>query len=66
VDFRFEWTEAAASHNLSVLRRFDLDLAAAIAAQPFSAVTPGSEFRPAAQLAPFLSRHPPSEAENSN
>jgi hypothetical protein len=58
VDFRFEWTDAAAAHNLRVLRRFNLDLAAAIAAQPFSAVTPGSEFRPAAQLAPFLSRHP--------
>ena len=59
VDFRFEWTDAAARHNLSVLRRFHLDLAAAIAAQPFfSAVTPGSEFRPAALLAPLLSRHP--------
>jgi hypothetical protein len=36
----------------------DLDLAAAIAAQPFSAVTPGSEFRPAHLLAPLLSTHP--------
>jgi hypothetical protein len=33
-------------------------LRAALAAQPFSMLSPGSEFRPAHQLAPLLSRHP--------
>ena len=58
VAFRFEWSDDAARHNLEVLRSFNLDLAAAIAAQPFSSLTPGSEFRSAALLAPLLSAHP--------
>ena len=58
VSFRLEWSDDAARHNLAVLRSFDLDLAAALAAQPFSSLTPGSEFRPAALLAPLLSAHP--------
>ncbi|KAI2507350.1 hypothetical protein MHU86_7070 [Fragilaria crotonensis] len=57
-EFRFKWTHEAAAHNLAVLRRYALDLGAAMDAQPFSAVTPGSEFRPAALLAPLLSAHP--------
>ena len=58
VAFRFEWSDNAARHNIAFLRQFRLDLAATIAAQPFSTITPGSEFRPATLLAPFLSRHP--------
>ena len=57
-DFRFEWSSAAADHNLAVLRKHALDLDAALAAQPFSSITPGSEFRPAELLAPLLSLHP--------
>ncbi|KAI2497932.1 hypothetical protein MHU86_16538 [Fragilaria crotonensis] len=38
-EFRFEWTHEAAAHNLAVLRRYALDLGAAVDAQPFSAVT---------------------------
>ena len=58
VAFRFEWSDDAARHNLTILRTFRLDLAAALAAQPFSTITPGSEFRPAHLLAPLLSHHP--------
>ena len=58
VAFRFEWSADAARHNFNILKSFDLDLAAALAAQPFSTLTPGSEFRLAHLLAPFLSRHP--------
>ena len=57
-EFRLEWSHDAAAHNLAVLRRYSLDLGAAIRAQPFSALTPGSEFRPPELLAPFLSAHP--------
>jgi hypothetical protein len=57
-EFRFEWSPEAASHNLAVLRRYALDVGAALHAQPFSAVSPGSEFRPPAALAPLLSAHP--------
>jgi hypothetical protein len=56
--FRFEWSTAAADHNLAVLQKHTLDLETALAAQPFSSLTPGSEFRPAKLLAPFLSMHP--------
>ncbi|KAI2497538.1 hypothetical protein MHU86_16941 [Fragilaria crotonensis] len=45
-EFRFDWTHDAARHNLAVLKRYALDLDAALRAQPFSALTPGSEFRP--------------------
>ena len=58
VAFRFEWLDEAAQHSFRILKAFNLDLAAALAAQPFSTLTPGSEFRPAHLLAPFLSRHP--------
>ena len=57
-EFRFEWSLEAAAHNLDVLRRYSLDLGAALRAQPFSALTPGSEFRSTTSLAPFLSMHP--------
>ena len=57
-EFRFDWTHDAARHNLEVLKRYALDLDAALRAQPFSALTPGSEFRPTELLAPLLSAHP--------
>ncbi|KAI2489537.1 hypothetical protein MHU86_25068 [Fragilaria crotonensis] len=44
-EFRFDWTHDAARHNLAVLQRYALDLDAALRAQPFSALTLGSEFR---------------------
>ena len=58
-EFMFAWTPSAAAHNLAVLRRYDMRLGAAIAAQPFSTLSPGSEFRSAELLAPLLSCHPP-------
>jgi hypothetical protein len=57
-EFRFKWSIASAEHNLAVLQRHALDLETALAAQPFSSLTPGSEFRPVALLAPLLSMHP--------
>jgi hypothetical protein len=57
-DFVFDWTPAATTHNLATLRRFELSWSAALAVQPFSTLTPGSEFRSADALAPLLSRHP--------
>ena len=57
-EFRFEWSTEAAVHNLAVLQRHALDLDIALAAQPFSSLTPGSEFRPVELLAPLLSLHP--------
>ena len=57
-EFVFEWTTAAATQNLTVLRRYGGDLRTALAAQPFSTLSPGSEFRPVHMLAPLLSRHP--------
>ncbi len=57
-EFRFEWSTEAADHNLAVLQKHALDLDIALAAQPFSSLTPGSEFRPVALLAPLLSLHP--------
>jgi hypothetical protein len=57
-EFRFEWSIAAADHNLAVLQKHALDLETALAAQPFSSLTPGSEFRPVKLLAPLLSMHP--------
>ncbi len=57
-DFCFEWSIAAADHNLAVLQKHALDLETALAAQPFSSLTPGSEFRPVELLAPLLSMHP--------
>ena len=57
-EFIFDWTPTAMAHNLATLRRFGLKWSAALAAQPFSTLTPGSEFRSADALAPLLSRHP--------
>jgi hypothetical protein len=51
-EFRFEWSTEAADHNLAVLKRHALDLDIALAAQLFSSLTPGSEFRPVELLAP--------------
>jgi hypothetical protein len=57
-EFRFELSIAAADHNLAVLQRHALDLETGLAAQPFSSLTPGSEFRPVALLTSLLSMHP--------
>lgn len=57
-EFRFEWSNAAAQHNLDVLRRYHLNLDRAIRVQPFSSVTIGSEFRPVSVLAPLCGAHP--------
>ena len=57
-EFVFEWTPAAAANNLAVLRRHAGNLRVALAMQPFSTISPGSEFRPARTLAPLLSHHP--------
>jgi hypothetical protein len=59
-EFRFKWSTEAADHNLAVLQKhaLDLDIALALAARPFSSLTPGSEFRPVALLAPLLLLHP--------
>jgi hypothetical protein len=56
--FRFEWTNAAAEHNLRILSSFDFDLGWAIAAQPGSIVSPGCEFRPTSLLQPLCGHHP--------
>jgi hypothetical protein len=50
--FRFEWSAEAADHNLAVLQKHALDLDIALAAQPFSSLKPGWEFRPVKLLAP--------------
>jgi len=57
-EFRFDWSDDAADHNWAILRRYQLDLGAALTAQPYSALTFGSEFRPLHLLAPLLSSHP--------
>jgi hypothetical protein len=57
MEFVFEWRMAAATHNLAVLRRYGGNLRTALAAQPVSTISPGSEFRPVQLLAPLLSRH---------
>jgi hypothetical protein len=56
--FQFRLSPAAAVHNMSVLRSHSFDLAQAFAAQPFSTLTIGSEFREPSLLAPLLSSHP--------
>jgi hypothetical protein len=56
--FRFKWSIAAADHNLTVLQQHALDHETTLAAQPFSLLTPGSEFRPVKLLASLLSMHP--------
>jgi hypothetical protein len=56
-EFVFAWTTAAATHNLAVIRRYGGGLRTALAAQLFSTLSPGSEFRPAHLLAPLLSHH---------
>ncbi|KAI2508079.1 hypothetical protein MHU86_6371 [Fragilaria crotonensis] len=57
-EFRFEWLLLAAAHNALVLRHFHYDIGRALRAQPFSTLTPGSEFRSPHLLAPPLARHP--------
>lgn len=56
--FSFRFTELAAKKNWEILRNYDLDLGQALAAQPFSTLTTGSEFRPAAVLEPLCRFHP--------
>ena len=50
MEFRFEWSYDGTARNLA--------LGTAVCAQPFSTVSPGSEFRPPELLAPLLSAHP--------
>jgi hypothetical protein len=57
-EFRFEWSDSAARHNLHILQRYDMDLDRAIRAQPFSSLSLGSEFRPVSVLAPLCQHHP--------
>ena len=56
-EFNFAWSDAAALHNWNVLPRHKTQLRDALAAQPYSTLTPASEFRSPATLVPFLSRH---------
>jgi hypothetical protein len=57
-EFAFQWTKAAADHNLATLQKYGFDLAEALDEQPFSALTVGSEFRAPSVLAPFSQLHP--------
>jgi hypothetical protein len=43
--FAFKWTTLAAKMNYELLQLYDMDIAAMIGDQPFSALTMGSEFR---------------------
>ena len=56
--FAFRWSSLAARTNFEILCHYGMDLDAAFAAQPFSSLTVGSEFHPAAVLAPLCFRHP--------
>jgi hypothetical protein len=56
--FQFVMSHAAASANLAFLRRHDFHMNHAIAAQPGSPVSFGSEFRPACLLEPVFQCHP--------
>jgi hypothetical protein len=56
--FQFDWTDAAAEHNLGILQQYDYDLGRALAAQPDSIVSPGCEFRPTSLLRPICGHHP--------
>ena len=56
--FHFEMTAEAAQKNFIILRRYNMSLAEAIAAQSDSPVGYGSEFRPTSVLAPIFRHHP--------
>ena len=56
--FLFEWSMDAAQHNLRVLQEHNCNLREAIWAQPFSSITPGSEFRPVSVLERLCGNHP--------
>ena len=56
--FAFQWFSLAAQMNFEILHRYGMDLDVAFAAQPFLSLTVGSEFCPAAVLAPLCFRHP--------
>ena len=57
--FVFEWTTAAVlTQNFAVIRRNGGNLRTALAAQPFSTLLSGLEFRPVHMRAPFPSRYP--------
>ncbi len=57
-EFSFRWTDLAARKNYEILQLYDMDIEAALSAQPFSALTVGSEFRPVPVLEPLLYFHP--------
>jgi len=50
--FSFRWTDLAARKNLEILCGHNMDLAKVLQAQPFSALSIGSEFCPTSILEP--------------
>jgi hypothetical protein len=50
--------KVAAWKNYKVLQSYNMDIGWALAAQPFSTLTVGSEFQPMQLLEPLLSLHP--------
>ena len=56
--FAFWWSSLAAQTNFEILCQYGMDLDAAFAARPFSSLTVGSEFCPAAVLVPLCFCHP--------
>jgi hypothetical protein len=56
--FQFELTDAAAQHNLEVLRQHQFDLHACLAHEKGTPLQAGSEFRPTPLLSPLLCSHP--------
>ncbi len=56
--FQFTNTEEAKLHNASILKGYNYDIAGAIAAQPNTQISFGSEFLPVTELKPLLSDHP--------
>ena len=56
--FLFDMSDASCIHNQNVLKSFEYDLKRVIDDNTGSTISFGSEFRPADQLRPLLSRHP--------
>jgi hypothetical protein len=57
-EFRFEFTEAAANHNLEVLVSYGLNLRRALKHQANTPLQPGSEFKSPALLEKIFADHP--------
>ena len=56
--FHFQNSKEAATHNWNILLDHNLNLGQALRAQPFSPLSPGSEFRHPSILEPILNQHP--------